>query len=407
MAAAMEQVMAAALARRRKAGSLRELPCNEDSGQGSASAFDSTEARRHFEDFSSNDYLGLARCPKLLEAATAEARCWQDADGRRLIGSTGSRLISGDSAQAREFEAFLRGFHNRDAALLFASGYDANVGLLSSVPRPGDAVFLDELVHNSVVMGSRLGRQAKVFCFRHNDHGRVGSALIAVESIYSMDGDAAPLAALLTAAATAGAAVVVDEAHATGVLGAGGRGLLSALGLERHPALLASVHTFGKALGAHGAAVLGSATLRTYLCNYAWPLVYSTAPPPHALAAARCAYRRAAGADGEKRRRRVLALSRLNVRAPAEAAGFGLAAVTAPPLPPHALVHGGGDSPIVAVLLPGNARVVHVAAALRGHGLDVRPIRAPTVPAGTERLRVCLHAHNSRRAVLSLAHHIR
>ena len=231
-----------------------------------------------------------------------------------------------------------------------------------------------------------------------------------------MDGDTAPVAAMLDAAAAARAVLVVDEAHGTGVFGPGGRGVLSATRgalpqLERaagsaaaaHPALLAAVHTFGKALGAHGAAVLGSHALRSYLLNYARPLVYSTALPAHAAAAARICYARQASADGDARRAHVAALAALF--AEALTTDRDTAMETAPPLPRERLIASG--SPIQAVLVPGAERAVAAAAALQHAGFDVRAIRAPTVAAGHERLRIIVHAHNTRREVWELARRIR
>ena len=191
----------------------------------------------------------------------------------------------------------------RESALVFNSGYDLNLGLLACLTRPGDAVVFDELVHNSTVMGLRLGqhhhseaeRRRRPWIFQHNDvrdlEARLAEAraalgpqallFVAVEAIYSMDGDVAPLAAICDAAARQGACVIVDEAHSTGVVGPGGRGLVAEEGLEEHPALLCSIHTFGKAMGCHGAVLCGPRLLRDYCANYCAPFIYSTATTFH------------------------------------------------------------------------------------------------------------------------------
>ncbi|CAM9714332.1 unnamed protein product [Discosporangium mesarthrocarpum] len=441
----VEEWMRDTLQRRRTAGMLRELRTSEADGC--------------FVDFTSNDYLGLGRSEELLRAIQRE-----DEDARKeaaqrqrrrprasiarypfsreedeeqsistmpIVGSGGSRLLSGNSRYAEELEMWIATFHNREAALIFNSGYDANLGLLSCLPGQGDAVVCDELVHNSMRMGCRLGRQSHTESFRHSDTGHLdtilcnlrgesqvsigGNIFIAVESVYSMDGDLAPLAEIVEVAHTHGAAVIVDEAHGTGVFGHEGRGVVHSLGLESHPALLATVHTFGKALGVHGAAVVGSKTLKDYLINYARPLIYSTSLPFHSLASIRCAYLLQAKAD--KQRAHILnladkfhsALSSDSVPACGSWKPAGVVQMAGvrggPPLPPHALPH--RHSPIQSVQMPGNERVSAVASGLRGLGFDVRAIRAPTVPAGTERLRVTLHAYNTTAEVISLACHIR
>ncbi|KAG5178354.1 pyridoxal phosphate-dependent transferase [Tribonema minus] len=408
--AGVEGWMRGVLQRREAEGTLRDLKVAETEGCSL--------------DFGSNDYLGLARSQELAVATEREVERIRRINAAPrgtmpaeygmlppLMGSGGSRLLSGNSSYAEELEASLAMFHKREAALIFNSGYDANLGVLSCIPQRGDAVVYDELVHNSMQMGMKLGRQTAQIAFRHNDCAHLQQVLsglraagsterifVALESIYSMDGDCAPLEQLLQVAEANGAWVIVDEAHATGVLGPNGEGLVGALGLENSPALFCSVHTFGKALGVHGAAVFGSATLRKFLINYARPLIYSTSLPMHSLAAIRCSY------DMQRimhaARSHVLnlvAIFRAELVAPSED--------DTPPLSPSDLVE--STSPIQAVLVPGNERAIKVADLLREHGFDVRPIRKPTVPEGTERLRICIHAHNSVTQVRDLIHHIR
>ena len=330
-------------------------------------------------DFCSNDYLGFARSPALVKQI-------QDAEALTSIasGSTGSRLLSGNSALAEELEAFLAQFHQAEAALVFNSGYDANVGLLSCLPRRGDTLLTDELIHASMIDGARLSYATR-HRFRHNDLNDLearlkkatGTAYVAVESVYSMDGDMAPLTELAHLCDRYGAALLVDEAHATGVFGPNGEGLVVALGLQDR--VFARIHTFGKALGVHGAAVVGPDVLRRYLINFARPFIYSTALPPHSLLAIRCAYEHLkAHPNPVAELHGQIELFRQKTQASPATAWW---------IPSR--------TPIQGLVVPGNEPCRAVAAALQAAGLDVRPILSPTVPAGQERLRICLHSFNT------------
>lgn len=382
--------MAAALARRGDAGTLRSTAALPSGGAPLA-------------DFASNDYLGLARDGAIARAFHA-AELAADGAGAQRSGSTGSRLLSGASECADAFERFVADFHGREAALVFGSGHAASAAVLATLPSPADAVLYDELSHNSARFGLRAGRAAAALPFSHNDardaRGQIAALraqrpgiegiLIAVESVYSMDGDEAPLAALAEVCLEDGrASLIVDEAHATGVLGAGGRGATDDLTAEHRAVVLAQVHTFGKAVGCAGAAVAGDAGTREFLANYAQPFVFSTAPPPFMVRLARRCYDALASPAGDALRER---LSR-NVALFRDLA------------PPGGLLP--SRSPVQALLVPGAGRVVAAAAAIQGHGFDVRPIRAPTVAAGAERLRVVVHAHNTRDEVAGLAAAIR
>ena len=222
-------------------------------------------------DFYSNDYLGVAKLSFETEG---------------LFGSTGSRLISGNSQRTEEIETELAAFFHQSSALLFNSGYDANLGLFSSVPLKGDTVIYDVLVHASIRDGIRMSL-ANSHSFAHNDIDNLrdklsrakGTVYVAVESVYSMDGDQAPLKEILAVCEEEGAFLIVDEAHSGGVLGDNGEGLTTECGIDDR--VFAKIITFGKAFGSHGAVVLGSDDLKTYLINFARSLIYTTALSPH------------------------------------------------------------------------------------------------------------------------------
>lgn len=336
-------------------------------------------------DFTSNDYLGFARSAILREAIEAELR----RHGDWAVGAGGSRLLSGNDRYTEELEAWIADFHHADAGLLFNSGYDANIGLFSSLLQRGDTVLHDELIHASVIDGIRLGfgiRQS----FRHNDLEHLeqqlkratGRTIIAVESIYSMDGDEAPLREIAALAGNYGAALIVDEAHATGIFGHQGKGLVHHLGLTH--AVFARVITFGKALGCHGAIVLGNTTLRDYLINFARPFIYSTAAPFYAHVAIRMAYEHLQQRDHAAALRTRISLFN---------------AVTAPIREKFIAA----NSAIQSLPVGGNDPTRQIARRLRAEGFDVRAILHPTVAEGSERLRICLHTFNSDNEITQLA----
>ncbi|KAI8836725.1 8-amino-7-oxononanoate synthase [Chytriomyces cf. hyalinus JEL632] len=392
MTQTLERALSATLQKRREAGLLRSLTLSPPTST----------------DFSSNDYLGLARNPRVHErfkAALINASASNTDNAEILGGSTGSRLLSGNNETALNLEAFLASFHNSESALLFNSGYDANVGLLSTIPFPGCTVLYDELIHASVHDGMRRARAGvELKSFAHNDvkdlsrlvwdriariqRGELaGGIIIVVESIYSMDGDIAPLHDIVSLMdsvrnrvgdSTGGIYLIVDEAHSTGVCGKEGRGLVCELGLEGK--VFARLHTFGKAVGAHGAVILGPSLLREYLINYARPLIYSTSLPFHSLVAIKCSYEvmMEESANLQLKLQGLIRLFRQLVVSLPE----GIVAVES-----HTAIQG--------IIVPGNKRVSQVCRYLQGKEFDVRPIRSPTVPKGAERLRICLHAHNT------------
>jgi len=318
-------------------------------------------------DFASNDYLGLARHQGFIRAIKEE---WKG-----CVGSTGSRLMTGDSHYAEELEASLAQFHGFESALLCGCGYMANIGLLSALGNVGGVFFYDIQVHASLHDGLRLGRACAV-PFRHNDLNHLEQRLqahrgtdrrwIIVESIYSTDGSQAHLEDLCALAGKYQARLIVDEAHAVGVRGEG-RGLVAEKNLV--PKVFALVVTFGKALGSYGAAVLGSTTLKDYLINFARPFIYSTALPYPVLASIKCAYQFLPTLQAER-----TALQRLNA-----------------------------DTHIQSIPVKGNSEAHQLSQFLQREGFDVRPLLSPTVPAGQERLRLSLHAFNTNEELTRLS----
>ena len=322
----------------------------------------------------SNDYLGLASHPALADAdAGAAAR-----DG---FGASAARLVSGDLPAHRELEAALASFLDRPAALLFPTGYQTNLGVVTALAGPEDLIVSDALNHASLIDGCRLSR-AHVAVYPHADASAAARLLAAgsqhrrrllvTESLFSMDGDAAPLGALAEAAAATDSVLVVDEAHAFGALGPGGRGLCAAAGIA--PDVL--IGTLGKAVGAAGGFVAGSSALRDLLVNRARTFIFTTALPPPVAAAATASVGLIAGPEGE-RRRSLLADRQRSL-------GLALAA--------RGLVAGPPVGPILPVVLGSEARALAAAAGLRARGFFVPAIRPPTVPPGSSRLRITLSA---------------
>ncbi|MEL6923840.1 MAG: 8-amino-7-oxononanoate synthase, partial [Bacteroidota bacterium] len=340
-------------------------------------------------DFCSNDYLGFAKNEQLRKLSADADLTKVGATSVLPNGSTGSRLISGHSALAAVLESELAEFHQAEAALLFNSGYDANMGLLSCLTGRHDTIIYDSLAHASIRDGIRLAA-ARSFSFQHNDltdlEKKLGKAtghiLVVVESVYSMDGDEAPLAAIADLCTQFDAALIVDEAHATGVFGTMGQGLVQQLGLERR--VWARVHTFGKALGSHGAAVLGSSDLKQYLINYSRPLIYTTALPPHSLLAIRAGYALLRQRDWT---------TQLHARIDLFLKGLS---------PNIRRQFISSRSPIQSWVLGGNEQTKAAARSLQAHGFDVRAILHPTVPKGSERLRICLHRFNTPEEIKGL-----
>jgi 8-amino-7-oxononanoate synthase len=325
-------------------------------------------------DFSSNDYLNLSTHPLVVDRLARAVE-------RTGCGSTGSRLLRGDRASFAAVERRFAQFKGTEASVYFSSGYLANIGVMTTMTERGDVVFSDALNHASLVDGIRLSAAARVI-FPHNDVGRLaaqlaepsggGQRFVVVESLFSMDGDLAPLAEYAALCRSTGATLVVDEAHAVGMYGARGSGLIEAMGVGREVCL--SINTAGKALGVSGAFVAGPQWAIDYLIQRARPFVFSTAAPP-ALAEAIDASLDVITAEPERRERlgaRVRHLRHELARAGVDVAEEG--------------------SQIIPVAIGDNDRAVAVAGALQAQGYDVRAIRPPTVPPGTARLRVSVNA---------------
>ena len=330
---------------------------------------------RHGIDLSSNDYLGLAAAP-VLRAAVA------DALGRGVpVGSGGSRLLRGNHPEHEALEAEAAAFFGSETALFLSSGYAANAALFATLPQRGDLVVHDALIHASAHEGLRIGR-AESRAARHNDvadfaaviaawrdGGAAGRVWIAVESLYSMDGDRAPLADLAALADRHDAFLLIDEAHATGVFGRDGRGLADGLDGRDNVVVL---RTCGKALGCEGALLCAPRILRDVLVNRARAFIFSTAPSPLMAAAVRAALRLLVS-EPERRTRLMARVAEAGAR-----------------LAPHGAVVTGTQ--ILPLMLGDDRRTMLVADRLQRAGFDVRGIRPPTVPVGTARLRLSITA---------------
>ncbi len=338
---------------------------------------------RNLIDFSSNDYLGFAKSAELFNAAhqiLIDCNCIAN-------GATGSRLLTGNHALYKECESVIADFHQCESALLFNSGYDANVGFFSSVPQRGDTILYDELCHASIRDGIRLGT-AKAYKFAHNDlealeelilrHQSVSDEIyIATESVFSMDGDSPDLTRFVELAEKYNCFTVVDEAHALGVFGNNGHGMLQQLNI--HNRVFARIVTYGKGLGCHGAAILGSDELRNYLINFARSFIYSTGLPPHSVATVLAAYKMLGTSARETE------LLRDNISYfNSEKTQLGLKPIFVR-----------SKSAIQSAIIPGNDNVKKIALKCTENGFDIRPILSPTVPGGQERLRICLHSYNT------------
>lgn len=339
-------------------------------------------------DFSSNDYLGLAASVELAEAVARAL------DRGVAVGAGGSRLLRGNDPEHEALETEAARVFGAESCLYFGGGFLANYALFSTLPARGDLVVHDTLIHASVLDGVRAGKAA-VASAAHNDVGAFDDAIrdwratggtgrpwIAVESLYSMDGDTAPLEDLAAVARRHDGVLVIDEAHATGVLGPQGRGLGHAL--EGAPDVI-SLHTCGKALGTTGALVLAPRVIRDYLVNRARPFIYATAPSPLMAASVRAALDLVQGEAGAQRRERLASLVAFAGREMARKLGIEASGTHIQP-----------------IVLGADERAVSVAKALIAEGFDIRAVRPPTVPEGTARLRLSLTLNAGEEATARL-----
>ncbi|KAE8207404.1 hypothetical protein CF327_g7352 [Tilletia walkeri] len=476
----LEDQMRAALERRRQRSTLRSLTVRDTTArristtavsapEDSEPAGGTPTGAEPLADFSSNDYLSLASTVEMREAFVKKILNARS----NPLGSTGSRLLDGNSIEHEQLEHRLANFFQAPSALFFGSGFEANVSIFSALPQPGDLILYDELIHASAHDGMRQSRAGHRVGFRHNDmddlervlrsfvevgdntsastsssmsaedeelqgqratfahalRRRQRNVFIAVESVYSMDGDLCPLPSLIALAERwvprECLHIVVDEAHSTGTYGPQGRGLCVGLGLPSSDSVRVRLATFGKACGASGGVVLCDPLTREYLINYARPFIFSTAPPQAVLMAAHCSIDMLEREDvGGRRRTEMVERTRLlleELRGVVEyAARTGGTAEAEDRRPLLALVPALREdhapqpnddptirlppSPIVPLLTPYPRPL---SAHLQARGFLVRPITYPTVPMGQDRVRICVHAGNSEAEVRGLGKAVR
>jgi 8-amino-7-oxononanoate synthase len=341
-------------------------------------------------DFSSNDYLGFSKNETIFNNSH------QFLIDHNIIqnGSTGSRLLSGNHRLYNSVEDMLSNFHNSEVSIIFNSGYDANVGFFSSVPQRGDIILYDEYIHASIRDGISMNH-AKSYKFKHNDLDSLEKLMIRyskgvsesdnaiyiiTESVFSMDGDSPDLAKTSELCKKYNAFLVIDEAHAIGVFGQYGAGLIQNLELEE--SIFARIVTFGKAMGCHGAAILGNERLKQYLINFSRSFIYTTALPPHSLATISASYNELI----ESKVFNTLHKNILSFRTQIMNNKLDLLFITS-----YSAIH--------CCIIPGNAKVKTIAKNLQESGFDVKPILSPTVSVGQERLRFCLHTYNTEKEI--------
>jgi 8-amino-7-oxononanoate synthase len=341
-------------------------------------------------DFSSNDYLGFASCKAIANRALELLK----ESGEFKNGATGSRLLTGNNRLFLQAENQVADFHKSPSALIYNSGYTANLGIVGSLPQRGDSILYDELVHASIREGILLSN-AVASKFGHNNLEDLEKQLkglsrdkdqeiyVITESVFSMDGDSPDLNALVALCRSYNCKLIIDEAHALGI---SQKGLVADEGLTKD--VFARIITFGKALGCHGAAVLGSEDLTAYLLNFSRSFIYSTALPPHSVATLLAAYERLESEPGRAEIKKLnsnIAIIRSYIKKYKLMDRF---------LP--------STSAVQSMLVPGNEQVKRLSERLMADGFDIRPIMSPTVPRSKERIRICLHSFNTKTEIEQL-----
>ena len=341
-------------------------------------------------DFSSNDYLGFAQSESIFN----QTHQYLLDNNIKTNGATGSRLLSGNHHLYTITEEFIAQFHQTESALIFNSGYDANVGFFASVPQRNDIIIYDELCHASIRDGIQMSK-AKSYKFQHNDlndleqiikrcHTEPVEVYIATESVFSMDGDSPNLEQLVQLSQKHNCLLVLDEAHSLGVFGNQGEGLVQNNNLQE--AIFARIVTFGKGLGCHGAAILGSVELKSYLVNFARSFIYTTGLSPHSVATILVAYQHLQSEKNaiDQLKTNIQLFNQHKIQ-------LGLK-----PLFVYS------KSAIQCAIIPGNEKVKSIATQLQQNGFDVKAILSPTVPEGQERLRFCIHSYNTETEILTV-----
>jgi 8-amino-7-oxononanoate synthase len=343
-------------------------------------------------DFSSNDYLGFAKNEEIFEATHQ----YLVENNIKINGATGSRLISGNHNLYEITEKYIVAFHQAEAALIFNSGYDANVGFFSAVPQRNDVILYDELCHASIRDGIQMSH-AKSYKFQHNDYEDLEAKIskiqttnsefqtiyIVTESVFSMDGDTPNMETLVQLSEKYKALLVVDEAHALGVFGENGEGVIQSQQFQNK--VFARIMTFGKGLGCHGAAVIGNADLIEYLVNFARSFIYTTGLSPHSVATILIAYQNLNKSVELQKLKENIAFFNNQKQL------LGIK-----PLFVYS------KSAIHSAIIPGNNKVKKIAAQLQEKGFEVKAILSPTVPEGQERLRFCLHSYTTEQEMISV-----
>lgn len=340
-------------------------------------------------DFSSNDYLGFSTN----ETIFRNSHDFLVRHNMHQNGATGSRLLSGNHPLYNIMEDMLSNFHNSETTLIYNSGYDANIGFFSSVPQRGDVILYDEYIHASIRDGIKLSN-AKAYKFKHNDlvdleqkcqaerniSIKDTEIFIVTESVFSMDGDSPDLKSISQISKKHNALLVIDEAHALGIFGERGEGLIQNLNLEA--AIFARIMTYGKAMGCHGAAILGNEELKQYLINFSRSFIYTTALPPHSLATIHASFDELVVSRSRNELHKNISYFRAEILKNKLGDLF---------IKSHSAIH--------CCIIPGNDTIKTIAKKLQETGFNVKPILSPTVASGQERLRFCLHAYNSEKEI--------